>query len=245
MENKEYYKRLFPLLSDYELIPNSEKDSYNCISHTICLYDKLSWPIDSPDVYWLVKNEKTKESFEQFYEYHAFEKCYLDFSYDSNYTKVALYTKDGIPTHASIQIDDIWWESKIGQLGIIKHDLFEIEGESYGSVSQIYRKPKRLNEIIFFENFIDVNYESLPFQETKLSDNTFIREFKQETDSGELVWHRDRESRIIEPINETDWLIKLDDELPKKIEGEIFIPMGVYHRLIKGNGDLKIKLKKI
>ncbi len=64
---------------------------------------------------------------------------------------------------------------------------------------------------------------SLPFQEIKLSDNTFIREFYQET----------------------DWLIQLDDEIPKKIEGQIFIPMGIYHRLIKGSGDLKIKLQKL
>ncbi len=86
---------------------------------------------------------------------------------------------------------------------------------------------------------------SLPFQETKLEDNTFIREFVQDTDSGEFMWHRDREDRIIEPINETDWLIQLDDELPKKIEGKIFIPMGVYHRLIKGTDNLKIKLQKL
>jgi hypothetical protein len=86
---------------------------------------------------------------------------------------------------------------------------------------------------------------TLPFQETKLSDNEFIREFYQDTDSGEFMWHRDHESRIIEPINETDWLIQIDNQLPKKIEGEIFIPMGVYHRLIKGSGDLKIKLNKL
>jgi hypothetical protein len=86
---------------------------------------------------------------------------------------------------------------------------------------------------------------TLPFQETKLGDNTFIREFVQDTDSGEFTWHRDRESRIIESIGETDWLIQIDNELPKKIEGEIFIPMGAYHRLIKGNGDLKIRLQKL
>jgi hypothetical protein len=85
---------------------------------------------------------------------------------------------------------------------------------------------------------------TLPFVETKISDNTFIREFSQDTDSGEFMWHRDREDRIIESIGETDWLIQLDDELPKKIEGEILIPMGAYHRLIKGTGDLKIKLIK-
>ena len=84
----------------------------------------------------------------------------------------------------------------------------------------------------------------LPFKETKISNNTFIREFNQYTDSGEFMWHRDYEDRIIESIDTTDWLIQIDDELPKKIEGEVFIPMGVYHRVIKGNGDLKIRLQK-
>lgn len=86
---------------------------------------------------------------------------------------------------------------------------------------------------------------SLPYKETKISNNTFIREFNQYTDSGEFMWHRDHEDRIIESIDTTDWLIQIDDELPKKIEGEVFIPMGVYHRLIKGTGDLKIKLQKL
>ena len=85
---------------------------------------------------------------------------------------------------------------------------------------------------------------TLPFQETKIGDNTFIREFSQDTDSGEFMWHRDREDRIIESLNGTDWMVQIDNELPKKIEGEFFIPMGVYHRLIKGTGDLKVKVIK-
>lgn len=83
----------------------------------------------------------------------------------------------------------------------------------------------------------------LPFQETKLSDNEFIRVFNQEIDSGEYMWHRDREDRIVESIGETDWMIQIDNELPKVIN-KVFIPMGVYHRVIKGTGDLKIKLIK-
>ena len=85
---------------------------------------------------------------------------------------------------------------------------------------------------------------TLPFQENKLSDNIFIREFKQDTDSGDFMWHRDHENRIIESIGETDWMIQIDNELPKQISGEVFIPMGIYHRVIKGTGDLKIKLIK-
>ena len=84
----------------------------------------------------------------------------------------------------------------------------------------------------------------LPFKENKISKNTFIREFTQDTDSGEYMWHRDREDRIIESIVETDWMIQIDNELPKVID-KVLIPMGVYHRVIKGTGDLKIKLQKL
>jgi hypothetical protein len=41
MENKEYYKKLFPLLTEYELIYNSESEKYNCISHTLNINDDI------------------------------------------------------------------------------------------------------------------------------------------------------------------------------------------------------------
>lgn len=85
----------------------------------------------------------------------------------------------------------------------------------------------------------------LPFKEEKLDSNIFIREFSQDTDSSEFLWHRDKEDRIIEPLEVTDWLFQLDDKLPQKIEGQIFIPKEIFHRIIKGNGDLKIKLIKL
>lgn len=85
----------------------------------------------------------------------------------------------------------------------------------------------------------------LPFKEEKLDSNIFIREFSQDTNSSEFLWHRDKEDRIIEPLEVTDWLFQLDDKLPQKIEGQIFIPKEIFHRIIKGNGDLKIKLIKL
>jgi len=86
---------------------------------------------------------------------------------------------------------------------------------------------------------------TLPFTEEQIGDNLFIRTFKQETDSGEMLWHRDREDRIIEPIGETNWGFQIDNKLPIKLSEKIYIPKGVYHRLIKGDGDLKIKLQKL
>jgi len=85
----------------------------------------------------------------------------------------------------------------------------------------------------------------LPFIEKKIEDNIFIRVFNQDTDSGQFTWHRDREDRIVESLVETDWMIQIDNQLPKNLNEKVFIPKGVWHRVIKGSGDLKIKLVKL
>lgn len=84
-----------------------------------------------------------------------------------------------------------------------------------------------------------------PFNENKITDNIFIREFKSDIDIEDLVWHRDKEDRIIEVISNTGWYLQMDNELPILIEGQIFIPKETYHRVIKGTGDLIIKLTKL
>lgn len=83
-----------------------------------------------------------------------------------------------------------------------------------------------------------------PFTEQKENDY-YIRIFSEDVPEDELVWHRDREDRIIEPIGKTDWLFQHDNEIPIKIDEKIFIPKETYHRIIKGTGELKIKLFKI
>ena len=83
-----------------------------------------------------------------------------------------------------------------------------------------------------------------PFSETK-SGEFYIRTFDSEVDSDELKWHWDEEDRIIESIEETDWMFQFDNKLPQSIVGQIFIPKGEWHRLIKGKGQLKVKLKKL
>lgn len=143
------------MLFQYELIPNSETYDYNCISHTIGLNNIPSWPTNK-DYYWPVKRELTKETFDEFYQYHGFEKLnLLDITYHKKFIKVALYMSDNKPTHAAIQCDSRWWESKIGSFGIIKHDLFEIEEGDYGKVIQIYRKPSNLFEKLKYIKKLD------------------------------------------------------------------------------------------
>ena len=74
---------------------------------------------------------------------------------------------------------------------------------------------------------------NLPFLETKIDENTYIRKFVENTDCGEFSWHRDRESRYVESLKETDWKIQVDNQLPKSLNEIVFIPMGVWHRIIK------------
>lgn len=84
---------------------------------------------------------------------------------------------------------------------------------------------------------------NLPFQQEKLSDKEVIRLFSEFIDEEDLKWHFDEEDRIVEALEPTDWLIQFDNQLPQLIEGKVEIPAGVYHRVIKGKKDFKIKIK--
>jgi hypothetical protein len=89
-----------------------------------------------------------------------------------------------------------------------------------------------------------MNTSNKPYNDQS-QDDFVIREFKENLTQGDLIWHRDREDRLISPINKTDWLIQIDDQLPKIIKENTFIPKGVFHRLLKGTGSLILKIKKI
>lgn len=86
----------------------------------------------------------------------------------------------------------------------------------------------------------------LPFDEVNEGTKK-VRVFSEQTNSDEFKWHRDREDRLITIIEGNGWGIQIDNELPKQLEvgKQYIIPEGVYHRVIKGNGDLKISIQFI
>ena len=85
---------------------------------------------------------------------------------------------------------------------------------------------------------------SKPYNDIENNDFFIIREFDENIDPIELMWHRDDENRIVEIIGETDWKIQLDDRLPTSLNKPIFIPKHTWHRAIKGTGKLKLKIYK-
>jgi hypothetical protein len=85
---------------------------------------------------------------------------------------------------------------------------------------------------------------NFPFNE-HIEEGFHIRTFSSDVDDMELVWHRDKEDRIVESVGNTDWMIQMDNELPKPLTERVYIPKETYHRVIKGNGNLTVKIKKI
>jgi hypothetical protein len=83
-----------------------------------------------------------------------------------------------------------------------------------------------------------------PYTDLEVTDDYIIREFDENIDPIEMLWHRDLEDRTIEAIGETDWQLQLDNCLPTSLQERIFIPKLKWHRAIKGTGTLKLKINK-
>lgn len=86
-----------------------------------------------------------------------------------------------------------------------------------------------------------------PFREEKRG-NKRLRTFAENVDSSEMVWHRDREDRIVTVLESCGWYFQFDDKLPMELrEGdELRIPAGVWHRIAKiGKGSLVVEIERL
>ena len=85
-----------------------------------------------------------------------------------------------------------------------------------------------------------------PFEEEQIDQYNFIRTFPADVDEMDLIWHADKENRIITVLEGNGWKFQFDEELPIEMtEGlSISILKGRLHRIIKGKGPLKINLQK-
>ena len=82
------------------------------------------------------------------------------------------------------------------------------------------------------------------YRETEIANNVYERYFPIFTKPKQLKWHMDDEDRLVVCKSYTTWKIQLEDQLPVSLNNPIFIKRHQWHRLIKGNGPLTLKLKK-
>ena len=84
----------------------------------------------------------------------------------------------------------------------------------------------------------------LPFSQEKF-ESYWIRVFSKDVETEELKWHFDNENRKVTILESDGWQFQMDNELPVYLKpGDItYIPKGMYHRIKRGNNDLKIKIE--
>ncbi len=73
------------------------------------------------------------------------------------------------------------------------------------------------------------------------------RTFESNTDSHELVWHRDKADRVITVLEGNGWFFQMDNNIPFELEeGDVLtIPKMEYHRLYKaGSNNLVIEIEE-
>jgi hypothetical protein len=84
-----------------------------------------------------------------------------------------------------------------------------------------------------------------PYKDIEVNNKYVIREFSENIDPIELMWHRDDEDRIVEVLEAgKDWKFQYDNELPQNLEPKMIINIlrHDWHRVHKGEGKLRIKI---
>jgi hypothetical protein len=85
-----------------------------------------------------------------------------------------------------------------------------------------------------------------PYKDIEVGDNYVIREFDENIGPIELMWHRDNEDRVVEVLNTTDWKFQYDNQLPIPLKENVSLKIARHdwHRVIKGTGNLRLKITK-
>ena len=93
------------------------------------------WPEGAP-------REYTLAAYVAAYAQLGYEACDSS-GREAGFEKVAIFVNDeGVPAHAARQLVTGRWTSKLGDWEDIDHQLEDVEGDSYGSVAVVLRRPR-------------------------------------------------------------------------------------------------------
>ena len=91
-----------------------------------------------------------------------------------------------------------------------------------------------------------------PYKEEVIEQQGTGREFIYRTfdvsvDDSELVWHRDLKNRCVHVLSGKGWQLQMDDKLQVNlmIGKDYYITKNTYHRVIKGEPNLVIRIENI
>lgn len=147
---KDVVERLFPRLvgTTYRVTSPAQPD-YNCIAWAAGddsrwwepdVFGMYYWPEAAPRGY-------TLKAYAAAFQCLGFEIC-ENSTMEEKWEKVAIFVgEDGVPTHASRQLPDGTWTSKLGKLEDIVHpDVDHVGGAAYGKPALILQRRKPADE---------------------------------------------------------------------------------------------------
>lgn len=138
----------FPLLRATGWRPTSpETKSYNCIAWAAEVSSKWWWPTRGG--WWPpgATRARTIDSFARAFGTRGYRPC-ENGSLEHGFIKIAIYAKDGLPTHAARQLPSGKWTSKLGPAIDIEHDIVDgVTGPEYGVVACFLKKPLPIPEL--------------------------------------------------------------------------------------------------
>lgn len=140
----------FPLLTpDNHEVTSQRSRQYNCIAWAAGIDDRQIWPTGGegyepePAIDWPegIPDEESMDSFIAYFSSLGYETCGGP-QMEPGYLKVAIFEKDGDPTHACRQTPSGRWTSKLGWDSVdIEHDDLDcIAGRKYGQATVFMRR---------------------------------------------------------------------------------------------------------
>ena len=133
---------LFPGLKNSKWKITSPKDkAYNCVSHALNVNDVFWWPDPWGFVYWPdgKRGEPTIDRFISVFDEMGYAEC-KDSFFEEGFEKIALYCEGNTVNHASRQLSNGFWTSKLGRDVDIEHGLSSLEGKEYGQATIFLKK---------------------------------------------------------------------------------------------------------
>ncbi len=87
---------------------------------------------------------------------------------------------------------------------------------------------------------------SQPYEQI-VKENKIVRSFSPEVSVDELKWHQDLNDRVVTVLEDGGWQFQMEDYLPNKlyVGQKLEIPKFVWHRVIKGNGNLIVEIEEL
>jgi hypothetical protein len=146
LENNDQIKsrisKALPKLGTFEVV-RAATNRYNCFAWAAGRDDRPWGPSDKP-YYWPdhVAKEESLLAYQAAFRSLGYESCFIDEIQEEGFEKIAIFARGVVPSHASRQLANGWWTSKLGDNWVIEHEnLRGLEGPLYGRVALVMKRP--------------------------------------------------------------------------------------------------------